>query len=191
MNITSATFVKGIRGTDDIFKDGLSQVCFVGRSNVGKSSLINALTKEKNLAREGDKPGKTKEINFYLINNRRYLVDLPGYGYARASSKEREKLRNLIVWYLTESGAVLSRVVLIIDAVAGLTEFDRGMLGILQKEKRPYLLVINKIDKVTQKELSACRKDIENVTHDVEHIMMCSVKQGQGIDQLREALFTL
>ena len=161
----------------------------MGRSNVGKSSLINVLTKEKNLAREGDKPGKTKEINFYLINNKSYLVDLPGYGYARASSKEREKLRNLIIWYLTESGARLSQVALIIDAVAGLTEFDAGMLAILKKENLAFTIVVNKIDKLTQKEL---HEQVESIQRMAESnaLVLCSVKTGAGLEEVKKLLFT-
>ena len=91
MNITSAEFVKGIRGTDEILTDGVPNIAFIGRSNVGKSSILNSLTGKKALARVGEKPGKTTEINFFLINRTHYFVDLPGYGYATGGAKEREK----------------------------------------------------------------------------------------------------
>ena len=93
MKVTSAEFVKGIRGTDEITTADRPQVAFVGRSNVGKSSLINALTGNKGLARASDKPGKTSEINYFDINKKFYLVDLPGYGFATGSIKDREKFR--------------------------------------------------------------------------------------------------
>src|SRR3990167_3085191 len=119
MIISSAKFVKGITGTDDILYDGIPQIAFVGRSNVGKSSVINSLVNQKELVRVGKKPGKTTEINFFLINNKFYFVDLPGYGYAKLSPAEREKARKRMLWYLTESEA-RPLVVLILDIKAGL-----------------------------------------------------------------------
>src|SRR6266516_2479045 len=97
--ITSARFIRGIIGTNDILFDGLPQIAFVRRSNVGKSSVINSLTNRKDLVKVGKKPGKTTEINFFLINERFYFVDLPGYGYARLTPAEREKIRKRMLWY--------------------------------------------------------------------------------------------
>ena len=99
MKISEAEFMRGIRGTDELLSDGTPQIAFIGRSNVGKSSILNALTEKKQLARVGKKPGKTTEINIYKINKAYYFMDLPGYGYAEAGVQEREKLRKLIVWY--------------------------------------------------------------------------------------------
>ena len=105
MEIQSAEFVRGIKGTDPILNSGLPQIAFVGRSNVGKSSTLNALLNRKDLVAVSKKPGKTTEINFFLVNEKIYFVDLPGYGYARAGSKKREKIKKLIVWYLTSGEA--------------------------------------------------------------------------------------
>src|SRR3990167_7680582 len=105
MKIISAKFVKGITGTDDILYDGIPQIAFVGRSNVGKSSVINSLVNQNELVKVGKKPGKTTEINFFIINNKFYFVDLPGYGYAELSPIEKEKIRKRMLWYLLESGA--------------------------------------------------------------------------------------
>lgn len=91
MRITSAKFIKGITGTNEILYDGLPQIVFVGRSNVGKSSVINSLVNQKDLVKVGKKPGKTVEINLFLINRKFYFVDLPGYGYARMGSAERKR----------------------------------------------------------------------------------------------------
>ena len=134
MKINSAKFVKGIIGSDDILTDGLPQVAFVGRSNVGKSSVINSLAGVEGLVKTGKKPGKTTEINFFLINRQFYFVDLPGYGYAKLSPAEREKTRKRMLWYLTESEA-RPLVVLILDIKAGLTEFDGQMLELVEEEK--------------------------------------------------------
>ena len=105
MKVSSSVFIKGIRGTDPIVTAPGDHYAFVGRSNVGKSSLINALCNKNGLVKVSHKPGKTVEINYFLINNTAYFVDLPGYGYARVDPVEKEKLQKLILWYLTASGA--------------------------------------------------------------------------------------
>lgn len=152
MQVKSARFIKGIRGTDDITHDGVPQIAFVGRSNVGKSSLINALI-GKPLAIVGKKPGKTTEINYFLINNEFYLADLPGYGYAQATPKEREKLKKLIIWFLTASEARPRKIVLVIDSKVGVTKFDEQMIEILNEHKHPFMIVANKVDKISQGEI--------------------------------------
>src|SRR3989337_3145920 len=100
MNIASAEFVKGIIGTDSILKEKPPHVAFVGRSNVGKSSVINSLVMRKDLVKSSSMPGKTREINFFFINKKCYFVDLPGYGFARMGAKGAEKIRKLILWNL-------------------------------------------------------------------------------------------
>ena len=117
MNITSASFVTGIIGTDPILKEKHPQIAFVGRSNVGKSSVINSLVMRKDLVKSSSMPGKTREINFFLINKAFYFVDLPGYGFARMGAKGAEKIRKLILWYLGSGEARVKLVVLIIDSV--------------------------------------------------------------------------
>jgi len=92
MEIKSAEFIKGILGTNELLEDERLQVAFIGRSNVGKSSVINSLVNRKDLVKSGSKPGKTRQINFFLINGKVYFVDLPGYGFLKASLKEKEKL---------------------------------------------------------------------------------------------------
>lgn len=163
MNIQSAVFVKGVTGTNDILTDGVPQVAFVGRSNVGKSSVINSLVNKKDLVKVGKKPGKTTELNFFLINRDFYFVDLPGYGHAEGGKQKIEKIRKMIIWYLTESGARPATVVLIIDIKAGITQFDLDMLEILREQGHPYLIVANKVDKLNQKELAAQLKSIKAV----------------------------
>ncbi|MBI5135577.1 YihA family ribosome biogenesis GTP-binding protein [Candidatus Uhrbacteria bacterium] len=186
MMIRSARFIKGIRGTDDIVTDGRKQIAFVGRSNVGKSSLLNALTLQNELARVGKKPGKTTEINFYLINNEFYFVDLPGYGYARTSHDEREKIRKMILWYLTRSGVESLTVALAIDSVVGLTGFDREMIQVLTAGGIPFVVIANKIDKLkpVQWQLSALQNEIPEA-----EIIPFSTKTKQGVDALLERLY--
>ncbi|HFC36125.1 MAG TPA: ribosome biogenesis GTP-binding protein YsxC, partial [Candidatus Moranbacteria bacterium] len=120
MQIKTAKFVKGIIGTDEILRDGKQQIAFVGRSNVGKSSVINSLVGIKKLAKSSATPGRTQEINFFLINDKVYFVDLPGYGFAKISKKQREKIRKMIIWYLSYAETKPCKVVLIIDAKVGI-----------------------------------------------------------------------
>lgn len=104
MKITSAKFVKGTVWTDEIFEDGVPQVAFIGRSNVGKSSGINSLVNQPGLARTSSFPGRTQEINIFFINKSLYFIDLPGYGFSKGSREAQTKLLKLIFWYLFESG---------------------------------------------------------------------------------------
>jgi GTP-binding protein len=132
MKITSAVFVKGVMGDDAILEDGIPQIAFIGRSNAGKSSLINSLTGKSKLAITSSTPGRTKQLNVFKINNTHYFIDLPGYGYAKTGGKDLEKLNKLIVWYLLESKHT-PRVVLLIDAEVGPTANDIETLKELER----------------------------------------------------------
>jgi GTP-binding protein len=167
MHINSAEFLKGIIGTDIILTDGVPQIAFVGRSNVGKSSVINSLVNRKDLVKVGNRPGKTTEINFFGINTKKcYFVDLPGYGYAKRPPKEKDKIEKLILWYLMYSDASLFKVVLILDAKAGLTAFDEEMIRVLREKGHALIVVANKIDKLNQKETSAQLRSIKEAAHE-------------------------
>lgn len=148
MKIFSAEFVKGITGSDPILYDGKIHIVFIGRSNVGKSTLINSLTRLPSLSRTSSTPGKTIRMDFFLINNQFYFLDFPGYGYARRTPKEREKLAKMILWYLQYSQVLKRLVVLVIDAKVGVTAFDIDILRILQEQKIEHIIVANKIDNV-------------------------------------------
>jgi len=152
MTITSATFVKSINGTDKLLYDGKFQVAFVGRSNVGKSSLINSLVHQKKLARSSKAPGKTKHLDFFLINNSFYFVDLPGYGFAHAPAVERERFRKMMMWYFEYSEVKRRMVVHIVDSVVGIMDFDRQMIEYLSGLNIDFIIVANKIDTLTQEE---------------------------------------
>lgn len=186
MKRLSATFVKGIRGTDDILQTDIPSVALIGRSNVGKSSVINALTGHRELARVGAKPGKTTEINYFLVRNAYHLIDLPGYGFAAVSPKERDKLRKLIIWFFTSGEASPTHTYIILDAKVGITRFDEEMIGILTECALPFSLVLNKVDKLTQKELAAQRTNIAG--HTTSECIEVSAATGKGIDTLREKI---
>lgn len=161
MEIKSAEFVKGIIGTDDILQNKIPQVAFVGRSNVGKSSVINSLVLRKDLVKSSATPGKTKEINFFLVNKLFYFVDLPGYGFARMGSKGAEKIRKLILWYLGGGEAKPNLIVLIVDAGIQPMAHDKEMADILRAENHQFVVLANKIDRLNQKEKSQNLKELQ------------------------------
>ncbi|MCC6323554.1 ribosome biogenesis GTP-binding protein YsxC [Candidatus Nomurabacteria bacterium] len=161
MKITMAKFMKGLMGTNYILDDGIPQVAFIGRSNVGKSTTINAITGQNKLAITSSFPGRTQQINVFLINDNIYFLDLPGYGYARASGKGREKIQELIYWYFFNSEYKPKYVVVIIDAEIGPTKDDLEMLSHLKIACKNVIIVANKIDKIKK---SAYQKQINNLS---------------------------
>jgi GTP-binding protein len=185
--INSIEFVRGVTGSTDFLKDERPQIAFAGRSNVGKSSLLNAITMRNGLVRTSKTPGKTQEINFYLANNSFYLVDLPGYGYAKLSEKLRDKLRKHISWYLLSGEAAIQTVVLIIDVSVGLKDFDRELLDIAVQQGYRIVIAANKIDKCTQKERDKAKKDLTQELPNAQ-LFFVSAKTGRGVKELRSAL---
>lgn len=189
MKISSAEFVKGIVGTDQATSnDPRPQIVFLGRSNVGKSSLINSLTGKKELAISSSTPGRTQQINFFLINGNMYFVDFPGYGFARVSQKRGEKIRRLIMWYLEQSGVRPKLAILIIDGEVGPKEFDLEMVKLLQENGHPFVIVANKVDKIKNKDLFKQKKSVEAKLSNAK-IIWHSSKRGQGRDQILSEIF--
>jgi GTP-binding protein len=188
MEVTSAFFIKGVIGTNDILYDGIPQIAFVGRSNVGKSSLINALVNRNGLVKVGKKPGKTSEINFFSINHREYyFVDLPGYGYARVDPKSKEKLEKLILWYIMYSEVRPLKVVLVLDTKVGITEFDTEMIRVLREHGHAFVIVANKSDKLNQKDLGAKLKEISAAAGGAE-VISYSAKEKKGTPELLDRI---
>jgi len=175
-------FIRGITGTNAILEDTKPQIVFSGRSNVGKSSLINMLVGQA-IARSSSTPGKTREINFFLVDGKRYFVDLPGYGYARISEKAREKLRKHILWYLFESEAPIAHVVIIVDAQIGMKPFDEELSAELEERGIPFTIAANKSDKLTQKERHKILKKFESAGV-ADQVIWMSAKTGKGKGEL-------
>lgn len=153
MKIQSAEFVKSVVNIDEIPKDDLSELAFAGRSNVGKSSLINCLLNRKKLAKTSSTPGKTRQLNYFRINNRFYFVDLPGYGYARVSAEERNRWQALIESYFQKSSK-LKGVVSLIDSRVGPTPLDAQLLSWVNALNISVLLVATKADKLSKSALA-------------------------------------
>lgn len=189
MKITSATFIAGLQGTSPFLEDGTPQVAIIGRSNVGKSSLINALTGVPDLARTSAFPGRTQEINLFHINKSLYLVDLPGYGFARASHEARNRLQELIDWYFFNSPYVQKAVVLVIDAQVGITDSDAEMLQLLESRQKRIVIVANKIDKLKRMERQA---QLKRITEEVSgHVVIpFSSLEGVGIQELTQVILS-
>lgn len=183
MKIKSAEFIKGVVGSEGLPTDEKPQIAFVGRSNVGKSSLINSLTGRKGLAISSSTPGRTLQLNFFLINENLYFVDLPGYGYAKTSLKQAEKMRRMIMWYLESGEARPQKVVLIVDAKVGPTKFDLEMLELLKENEYEVIVVANKIDKVKSSELVKRKRLIEEKL-DCENLVYYSANIGKGREEL-------
>ncbi len=183
MRITSAQFIKGIVREDEKLEDGIPQVAFIGRSNVGKSSTINSLTRQKDLARTSSTPGRTQQINLFLINKSFYLLDLPGYGFSAGSKESKEKLFELVNWYLFTSGYEQKAIVLIIDANIGATESDLEILEVLDKHKKNVIIVANKIDKVKK---SDYQNQLQSIQRSVgaHKVIPFSAKKGTGVNKL-------
>jgi GTP-binding protein len=183
--------LRGITGTNPLILEDIPQVAFLGRSNAGKSSTINALL-SRPVAKTSARPGKTLEINLFDVRSGKahFLVcDLPGYGWSRVDEKWREKLRKHIVWYLAESGAQPT-IALIVDAMIPPSDFDREAVAVCQEQRHPILIVANKVDRLNQKE----RKDSLTALAEAfpgAEIIPSSAKSKEGIDIIRKKLFPL
>ncbi|MGY8778528.1 MAG: ribosome biogenesis GTP-binding protein YihA/YsxC [Longimicrobiales bacterium] len=168
----------------------LPQVAFSGRSNVGKSSLINTLLRRTRakIARVSAKPGKTQALNFYRVNEDFFLVDLPGYGYAKVPGEMKDAWSGLIEWYLAESGGVRA-VVHLVDARHKPTKHDHRMVGYLSDVGLPAMIVLTKIDKLKRSERTqAISGAMEALALDDSQLIPFSSKTGEGRDALLGAL---
>ncbi len=185
--ITSAQFMRGISGTDEMLDNALPQVAFIGRSNVGKSSVINSLTGQKALAKTSATPGRTREINIFLVNDSFYLLDLPGYGFSAGSWEERDKLQKLIHWYLFDSPYEQKIVVLIIDVNVGATNTDAEMLAGLEQHGKCVIIVANKVDKIKKSEYAE-KIAAARIFAGQHEIVFYSSEKQMGADELARAI---
>jgi GTP-binding protein len=189
MKIESAKFVKGVMGSDTALESNTPQVAFIGRSNSGKSSVINSLVNQNNLATTSSFPGRTQKINLFLINESFYFVDLPGYGYAKVPEKLKNTLKAMVNWYFFVSNYQQKKIVLIIDASVGPTKDDLDMLYSLEDHGKDIIVVANKIDKIKQTEYEEQFKLINELigTH---KIVPYSAKKKTGVKELLSEIFS-
>ncbi len=187
-------FVKGVVAMNGLPPADRLEVCFAGRSNVGKSSLINALTNRKNLARASNTPGRTQEINYFSTENGPFLVDLPGYGYAEAPVAIVRKWQELLKSYL--SGRVtLRRAFVLIDTRHGVKAVDEEILKLLDRSAVTFQVVMTKADKVLRADREAAIEQVKGALskHPAAYpeIIVTSSEKGDGIETLRAIIATL
>lgn len=187
-------FLKGVVAMSGLPDADRIEVCFAGRSNVGKSSLINALTGRKGLARASNTPGRTQEINFFTLQDSHYLVDLPGYGYANAPLSVVEKWQKLLKSYLA-GRQNLRRAFVLIDARHGIKKVDEEIMALLDSAAVTFQCVMTKADKVKEKDrarvLDQVREKLSKHPAAYPEIVLTSSEKGDGIPTLRAIIATL
>lgn len=184
MKIHSAHFLKGVIGSEGLPQPMRPTITLFGRSNVGKSSLINCLT-GTTIARANKTPGRTRELNYYLVNDRWYLVDLPGYGYAKLPPKLRDKISGYLSWFAADAAIDMRLALLIIDATVGPKASDLETFHLLTH--RPLMIIINKSDKGSQSERDQVVRECQKVFQPFP-ILSFSSKTGRGTEALLQAI---
>lgn len=188
------TFVRGIEHLTQLPEADLPEVAFAGRSNVGKSSLLNALTGRNTLARTSNTPGRTQQLNFFDLGGRLMLVDMPGYGYACEAKERVDAWTDLVRRYL-KGRVPLCRTYLLVDSRHGLKPNDSGMMKLLDGAAVSYQLVLTKTDKIKPTALAACLEAtrLALTKHPAAHpeVLTTSAEKGAGIPEMRAALATL
>ncbi len=180
------SFIKSVFDLEDMPDSERPHVALVGRSNVGKSSLVNALAGQSGLARVSAEPGRTQTLNFYELERGYFLVDLPGYGFARGRKGRRELFTKLITDYLQETKH-LKLVFVVIDSRVGPTELDLGMLQFLKTAEIPFAVIASKIDKLTNSEAAALKRTLA-ADHPGLQVFYHTIKDSKGRSQIKEAI---
>lgn len=186
LNFNKAEFVRSASTPKDFLRDGLPQFAFAGRSNVGKSSVINRLVSRKNLAYVGASPGKTTHINYFRIDQKAYLIDLPGYGYAKVSQSEKERWARLMETYFQQESDSITIGVLIVDIRHKPTANDLTMHDWFRQSGCPEIVVANKLDKLKKREIEPAialiRETLELTDEDI--LIPFSAEKGDGKEEL-------
>ena len=188
-------FLGSFQSFKDIpYSDIKKECCFIGRSNVGKSSLINSLTKTKKLAKTSKTPGRTQAINVFLISEKINMIDLPGYGFAKVSKVVRENLMILIEEYI-ENRDTLDHVFLLIDSKVGIKNSDIDMLDLLSDCSRKFSIILTKIDKISNNYLEYQKKSIlslmQNYKKSFTKIYQSETKKNNGITEIQRSIYGL
>ena len=190
MNLQKVEFVRSAARPTDFLQDGLPQFAFAGKSNVGKSSVLNCVLQRKNFARVGQKPGKTVHINYFRVDERAYFVDLPGYGYAQVSEAEKERWGKLMEAYFNRAEDITLGV-MIVDARHAPTKLDCVMAELFQNTQRPFVVVANKLDKLKKSEIEPnmdCIRRTLRLSDDTKLIPF-SAEKGTGRSELLSVIF--
>ena len=188
INFNKAKFIKSAPTFKLKPEKNLKEIVFVGKSNVGKSSLINALVKNKSLAKTSSKPGYTKLLNYFEIDEKFYLVDAPGYGYTASGGKHLDSFSNMMETYFDNPS--LAGVVFIVDSRHKLGKDDEGFYEFIKDKGIPFILVASKSDKLNQSEKAAIKKHITNEIG-IEEFVLVSVTKNVGLDEVRTKISQL
>ena len=184
-------FVKGVVSLDGFPPDDRPEVCFAGRSNVGKSSLLNAITKRKSLARTSNTPGRTQQINYFSVSNKLYIVDLPGYGYAKAPLHEVKKWQKLVFSYMS-GRRNLKRIFLLIDIRHGIKSNDIEIMNLLDEAAVNYQIIFTKCDKIKGQVLENLvmeyTKSLDLQIAVYPEVIISSAQKKEGIEIIRSEI---
>ncbi|MGL4251958.1 MAG: ribosome biogenesis GTP-binding protein YihA/YsxC [Metamycoplasmataceae bacterium] len=183
-------FIKSSSSKENWLEHDFKEVCFIGRSNVGKSSLINALSNNNKLAKTSKTPGRTQLINYFNTEKGIVVVDLPGYGFAKMSKINKEKMHIMLDEYFNESQK-LSHIFLLFDARHGLLEEDMLFLNYLSNKNHKIILVGTKIDQTTQSQRHKIKQNSIIASFDGKEIFLCSSQKNKNIDKLREYIYSI
>ncbi len=185
--LKNVKFIKSVFNKQDLIRDDLPIIAMVGKSNVGKSSFINALTNNKNTAKVGQTPGKTKCLNFFLVDNRFYLVDLPGYGYSTMSEKEKENINKLTNYFL-ENNKNIKHIFSLIDIRHLPSKDDRAMYDWLVALNKDFTIILNKADKLSNAKIENSIKDITKALFAKETMIPFSTETKLNLDTVLEII---
>ena len=183
MKIVNSTFHISVSTLSGLPEESFPEIVFAGRSNVGKSTLLNSLTGIKGLAKTSSTPGKTRLINYFLVNSTLFFVDLPGYGYAAVAHAEKALWGTLLSSYIIQRRSI-SLVVLLLDSRHPAMQSDRAMINFLEAHDKPYAIVLTKYDKLTQKEKVQTSRIMESCAAKAKFIVNYSSFSGKGKSEL-------
>ncbi len=185
--LKNVEFVKSVFNKGDLIRDDLPIIAMVGKSNVGKSSFINTLTNNKNTAKVGQTPGKTKCLNFFLVDKKFYLVDLPGYGYSTMSEKEKENINKLTNYFL-ENNKNIRHIFSLIDIRHLPSKDDRAMYDWLVALEKDFTIILNKADKLSNAKIEASMKDMTKALFAKETLIPFSAETKLNLDKVLDII---
>jgi GTP-binding protein len=190
MNFNHATFVTGAPSLGECPPENYPEFCFAGRSNVGKSSIINKLTNRNKLARTSNTPGKTQQINYYLIDNQIYIVDLPGFGFAKVPKNERERWGRDIHTYILNRNT-LRLIFHLVDSRHNPTALDEEFFYWMGSHQIPFVVLLSKADKLSKNKLSKSKSAVESLLMEMNidvPVIPCSAETGLGMNETRSVI---
>ena len=186
--LKNVKFIKSAFSKNDLLKDGFPIIAIAGKSNVGKSSFINSLANNKNVAKVGNTPGKTRSINYFFVNDSFYIVDLPGYGYSTMSDKERQNISNLTNYFL-ENTPSISHIFLLVDIRHLPSKEDRQMYDWLEASGKDFSVVLNKADKISNAKQENAIKDIQKFLFTSKDLTVFSSETKKNLDVILNKIY--